>query len=209
MSGDTLAQAAYSRIKQDILEGRIAPDSLLSERDLAERLGISRTPLRSAMSRLVNERVVDRLANGALIVRTVTAEQLLDIVQLRRTLESEAAARAAGFGLTDELSALRRPMAALAEGADFDVFWHLDEQFHLAVARAARLQLLPAILTEQRAIARRCTISRSDDRFADQAREHLAVIDAIAAGDPDAARRAMALHFDHVRARFLEWFTNV
>lgn len=205
----TLAQSAYSRIKQDILEGRIAPDSLLSERDLAERLGISRTPLRSAMSRLVNEQVVARLANGALIVRTVTAEQLLDIVQLRRILESEAAARAAGFGLTDELAALRAPMAALAEGADFEAFWQLDEQFHLAVARAARLQLLPAILTEQRAIARRCTISRSDDRFADQAAEHLAVIDAIAAGDADAARRAMALHFDHVRTRFLEWFTHV
>lgn len=208
MTGETLAQSAYSRIKQDILEGRIAPDSLLSERDLADRLGISRTPLRSAMSRLVNEHVVTRLANGALIVRTVTAEQLLDIVQLRRILESEAAALAAEHGLTDELAALREPTVALTQGSDFDAFWQLDERFHLAVARAARLKLLPDILTEQRAIARRCTISRSDDRFADQAAEHLAVIDAIAARDAGAARRAMALHFDHVRARFLEWFTN-
>lgn len=208
MSGETLAQSAYRRIKQDILEGRIQPDSLLSERDLADRLGISRTPLRSAMSRLVNEQVVTRLGNGALIVRRVTAEQLLDIVQLRRILESEAAARAAEYGLTEELAALREPMVALAQGSDFDAFWQLDEQFHLAVARAARLRLLPAILTEQRAIARRCTISRSDDRFADQAAEHLAVIDAIAARDADAARRAMARHFDHARARFLEWFTN-
>ncbi len=210
MTSETLAQAAYRRIKQDILQGEIKPDTVLSERELAERLGISRTPLRSALSRLERERVIARLENGVLLVRSVSVEQLLEIVQLRQVLEGAAAARAAGFGLTPELAAVREVMASYANGRNvaFDDFWAEDDRFHLAVARAARLELLPDILAEQRAIARRCTITRTHDRFADQAREHIAVIDAVAAGDAAAARAAMGLHFEHVRTRFLGWLSR-
>lgn len=210
MSSETLSQTAYRRIKQDILEGRIPPDTSLSERDLASKMGISRTPLRSALSRLESENVIKRLENGVLLVRSVTVEQLIEIVQLRQILERAAAARAAGFGLTPELAELREVMACYAEGLNvaFDDFWKEDERFHLAVAKAAGLDLLPGILADQRAIARRCTITRTHDRFADQAREHIAVIDAIAAGDADAARKAMSLHFEHVRARFLGWLSH-
>ncbi len=210
MTAETLAQSAYRQIKQDILEGRIRPDTILSERELAEDLGISRTPLRSALSRLERENVIGRLNTGALLVRPVSVEQLIEIVQLRQTLESAAAARAATFGTTAELSASRAVMVAYADGLNvaFDDFWHEDERFHLAVATAARLELLPALLAEQRAIARRCTITRTHDLFADQAREHIAVIDAIAAHDPEAARAAMSRHFEHVRARFLGWLAR-
>lgn len=210
MSSETLAQAAYRRIKQDILQGRIKPDTVLSERELAEQQGISRTPLRSALSRLERECVISRLQNGVLLVRSVSVEQLIEIVQLRQTLESAAAGRAAEFGLTAELAEVREVMAAYANGRTvaFDDFWAEDDNFHVAVARAARLELLPAILAEQRAIARRCTITRTHDSFADQAREHIAVIDAIAAGDGAAARTAMSLHFEHVRSRFLGWLSR-
>ncbi len=210
MSSETLAQAAYRRIKQDILQGRIKPDTVLSERELAEQQGISRTPLRSALSRLERECVISRLQNGVLLVRSVSVEQLIEIVQLRQTLESAAAGRAAEFGLTAELAELREVMAAYANGRTvaFDDFWAEDDNFHVAVARAARLELLPAILAEQRAIARRCTITRTHDSFADQAREHIAVIDAIAAGDGAAARTAMSLHFENVRSRFLGWLSR-
>lgn len=210
MSSETLAQTAYRRIKQDILQGRIEPDTVLSERELAGQLGISRTPLRSALSRLVRERVISRLDNGVLLVRSVSVEQLMEIVQLRQTLESAAAARAAGFGPTPELTELRAVMAAYASGRNiaFDDFWAEDDRFHLAVARAARLELLPAILAEQRAIARRCTITRTHDRFPGQASEHIAVIDAISARDPEAARAAMHLHLENARIRFLGWLSR-
>lgn len=210
MSSETLAQAAYRRIKQDILQGRVKPDTVLSEHELAEQQGVSRTPLRSALSRLERERVISRLDNGVLLVRSVSVEQLIEIVQLRQMIESAAAARAAEFGLTAELAEIREIMAAYANGRNVavDDFWAEDDKFHLAVARAARLELLPAILAEQRAIARRCTITRAHDRFADQAREHIAVIDAIAAGDGAAARAAMSLHFENVRSRFLGWLSR-
>ena len=208
MSGETLSQSAYRRLKEDIVEGRIPAESVLSERGLADSLGISRTPLRTAVSRLEAEGVLDRLPNGVILVRSITVEQLMEIVKMRQLLESAAAGRAAGFPMTPDLASSRDEMQALAEGEAvvFDRFWEKDEVFHMAVARAARLALLPDILVEQRAIARRCSLTRTYDSFRDQAREHVAIADAIADGDAPRAHAAMWHHFDNVRARFLQTF---
>lgn len=207
MSRETLSQQAARRIREEINEGLIAPNSILTERDLAERLGISRTPLRSALSVLEREQVIERMENGALLVRRIAIEQLLDIIQLRLILERAAAVRAAEYGMTAELEAARgRQLRYLrAEPAKFEDFWVDDNDFHRAVAMAARLRLLPELLDEQRAIVRRSTIIRSHDNFADQAREHIAVINAIEARDADAAGAEMEKHFKHMRARTLGW----
>jgi DNA-binding GntR family transcriptional regulator len=201
---DTLTLAAYARLREDIVSGKVGPSTLLSERDLADTIGISRTPLRQALFRLENEGLIERLANGALLVRAVTVEKLLEILRLRQVLESAAAARAAEFGMTPDLRAAREgALRFIDRPADFEGFWLEDERFHIAVATAARLVLLPGILAEQRAIVRRSTIIRTHARFDEQAREHLAVIDAIEAQDPEAARRAMAHHFEAMQSRSL------
>jgi DNA-binding GntR family transcriptional regulator len=207
---ETLTQQFYRDLKQRILEGRFSSDEMLTERTLALEFGISRTPLRAAISRLEKENVISRLPNGALMVRQVSIEQLLEIVQIRRLLEGAAAARAATFPLTPDLVESRRCMQAYAEGGDiaFDNFWLDDDAFHLAVAHAAELPLLATMLTEMRSIARRCTITRTHDRFDQQAREHIDVIDAIEAGNSDAAQAAMEVHFDSVRTRFLGWLAR-
>jgi DNA-binding GntR family transcriptional regulator len=207
---ETLAQQFYRDLKQRILEGRYLSEEMLTERTLAQEFGISRTPLRAAISRLEKENVISRLPNGALIVRTVTVEQLLEIVQVRRLLEGAAAAKAATLPLSPKLVECRARMRAYAEGGDiaFDNFWLDDDVFHLAVAEAAELPLLATMLTEMRSIARRCTITRTHDRFDQQAREHIAVVDAIEAGNSQAAQAAMELHFDSVRARFLGWLAR-
>ncbi|RYH06083.1 GntR family transcriptional regulator [Tropicimonas sp. IMCC6043] len=210
MTGETLSNSAYRQLKEQILDGRVTAESVLSERGLSEDLGISRTPLRTAISRLEQEGLIDRLQNGVILVRSVNVEQLLEIVKLRQKLESAAAARAAEFGMTEELEAIRSEMQAIVEASDttFDAFWGADERFHMEVARAARLSLLPRILEEQRAIARRCTLTRTYDTFTDQAREHIEIIDAIERHDPDSARNAMSRHFDHVKQRFLSTFSR-
>lgn len=207
---ETLAQQAYRRIKTRMLESGNAAGQVLTERSLAKDFGISRTPLRSAISRLEKEGVIDRLDNGVLVIRQVSVEQLLEIVQVRRLLEGTAAARAAETGMTDRLAAARQIMQAYASGrqTNFDTFWADDDAFHDAVVAAPGFSLLPAMIRDMRAIARRCTITRVHDRFADQAREHIAVIDAIEAGDGPAARAAMEAHFDSVRTRFLAWLAE-
>lgn len=209
MSGATLADTAYARLRDDIVAGRIPGETVLSERGLTESLGVSRTPLRAAISRLESEGMVDRLANGVVLVRSVTVEQLLQIVQLRQALERAAAGRAATYGATDALLQIRDRMRRIVEGApiSFDAFWQEDGSFHRAVAEAAQLALLPGIIAEQRGIARRCSLTRTYDTFVDQAREHVQIIDAIAARDSTRACALMAGHFDHVRTRFLGTFS--
>lgn len=210
MSRETLSQSAYRRIREDIVEGRIPAESVLSERVLAEGLGISRTPLRTAISQLEKEGAVDRLSNGAILVRSVTVDQLIEIVKMRQQLESATAARAAQFPLTVELATIGEKMQHHAEndGVDFETFWRDDERFHIAVARAARFKILPTILTEHRAMARRCTLTRSYDSFTDQALEHIDIFEAIARGDADGAHAAMWQHFTNANSRFLNSFSD-
>jgi DNA-binding GntR family transcriptional regulator len=204
MTRETLAMNAYLRLRADIISGHVGPSAVLSERDLADTFGISRTPLRSALSRLEGEGLIERLANGALLVRAVTVEKLLEILRLRQALEGAAAARAAEFGLTDDLRQAREAAQRFIDRpTDFERFWQEDERFHMAVANAARLVLLPAILADQRAIVRRSTIIRTHARFDEQSREHIAVIDTIAAQDPEAARAAMSRHFEAMQTRSL------
>jgi DNA-binding GntR family transcriptional regulator len=206
----SLSRTAYCRIRDDILGGRIAPNTILIERDLAASLGISRTPLRAALSMLEREQVIERMANGAILVRKISIEHLLDIIQLRQILEKAAAGRAAGFGISPGLIAARERQMRYIDGkaARFEDFWQDDGDFHRAVAMAARLTLLPELLAEQRVIVHSSTIIRHKVNFADQGREHLAVIDAIAAGDPEAARAAMLHHFEQMRARTLGWLSR-
>ena len=203
-TSSSLTRRAYAHLHADILSGAIGASTVFSERDLAETFGISRTPLRSALSRLESEGLIERLANGALLVRSVTVEKLLEILRLRQLLEAAAAARAARYGLTPALSAARdAAMKFINTPSDFESFWAEDEAFHMAVADAAKLVVLPKILAEQRAIVRRSTIIRTHARFDQQSREHIAVIDAIAAKDPNAAHAAMSQHFEAMQARSL------
>lgn len=205
MSGETLSKGAYRRLRDDIIKGRIAPNTILSERALAERLDISRTPLRSALSMLEREQVIERMSNGAVLVRQISVEQLLDIFQLRQILESAAAGRAAEQGITPDLLAIRSRQETYLQDtqSQFESFWKDDGDFHQAVSAAARFSLLPKLLAEQRAIVRRSTVVHSDTTFTDQAREHIEVIDAIAARNPQEARAAMARHFDQMCMRTL------
>lgn len=214
MNDDTLTEHAYRSLKQRILVGELSAVDNLTERSLAEQCGISRTPLRGAISRLEAEGVISRLQNGTLMIREVTLEQLLEISEVRRLLEGTAAARAAEraaiTGLPPVLAEMRAVMQRHADGSEtaFDAFWIEDDQFHRAVAEAAGFAILPGMLADMRETARRCTISRRHDGFAQQAIEHIAVIDAIEAADPAAARAAMEAHFISVRKRFLDWLTR-
>lgn len=203
----SLSEKIYQQLRSMILGRELAPGSVVTERRLAEAIAISRTPLRSAISRLEGEGLVERLANSSVMIRNFSVDELLEILLIRRMLESEAAAHAAGQLPVATLEALEVEARHFAEApeADVEAFWRHDDVFHGTIAGAAGKPILAALIEDLRGKARMCHLRRMPRTFQAQGREHLALIDALARGDADAARNAMAIHLGQVRQRLLSW----
>ncbi|MCA0998081.1 GntR family transcriptional regulator [Alloyangia pacifica] len=207
----TLSEQAYQYVRSLIFANEVKPGEIFTERKLAERLNISRTPLRSAITRLTGERLLERLANGTLVIREVPLDELLQIMVIRRQLESEAAAQTAVRarpGAAEPLIAETHEVIASPE-MELEPFWAYDDRFHVFIAENSGMPLLAEMIANNRDKARMCHVVRMERNFAEQAREHLGVLEAIAAQDPDRARAEMIRHTDCVRDRFLRWYTGI
>lgn len=135
---------ALMELRSLILNGELAPGERLSEPALAERLNISRTPLRSAMATLVTEGLLERLESGSCRVGAFSMQDILDSIELRGVLEGTAARLAAErggdpAGLSACHDILDRIDAALDApgGMDFAAYVTLNARFHDTVSRLA------------------------------------------------------------------------
>src|SRR5690606_10327881 len=124
-AGQTLSESTYQALSAMILRRELPGGKVIEERPLSEILDISRTPLRIALSRLHGEGMLDRLSNGLYMVPSPTIEEYLDRLQLRRLLEGEACAGAAGRMGPAILADLKARIEAMAsrEEADLPVYF--------------------------------------------------------------------------------------
>ncbi|HEX2427870.1 MAG TPA: GntR family transcriptional regulator, partial [Gaiellaceae bacterium] len=149
----SLADKAYHEIRDLIVSLELAPGAVIDERDLIERLGIGRTPVREGLRRLAHERLVEVYPRRGMFVTGVDVRQLARLSEVRAVLEPEAA-RLAAERATDEDRA--RFDALLTElDAGSSELMQLDERIHRAVYRAARNDLLEATLEQYYALALR------------------------------------------------------
>lgn len=206
----TVTERAYLAVRARIMAGGMQPGDVFTERKLAEELSTSRTPLRSALTRLTSEGLLDRLSNGTVTVRRMPLEELLQIMVIRRQLESEAAALTALKSAPGDTAPLITETQALIEAPDIDLrsFWAYDDRVHEFVARGSGMEILAELIRNMRDKSRMGHMVHMEPDFLAQAHEHLAILEAIRARDPAAAREAMMLHTDRVRDRFVKWFTG-
>ena len=189
---------AYSEIRQRIIDGFYAPGRPLSEVTLANAHGMSRTPVREALSRLCHERYVERMSGRGFFVSRVTVQAINDTFEVRRLLEGWAAARAAERA-TDEAIARMR---TLAERQDDNVSGveagHANRHFHLAVAAAAGNYLAADQIEQCLAqIDRFISLGVGFTPFkTGSGAAHSEIVDAIQARNPEAARALMEQHLD-------------
>jgi DNA-binding GntR family transcriptional regulator len=200
----SMADTVHAALHAMLLTHRLPLDTPLSERLLAAELGVSRTPLREALRRMEGEGMLARLPGGLLSVRRIGVEEFLEVLQMRRLLEGEAAAAAAGKVSAARLAALRDRLHALqsAPAPDEAERLAIDLDLHAAILAAAANATMARILAD----LRRRMLLFARPREPDPARlgaDHLAIIDALARGDADAARQAMAAHVDALRAGIL------
>ena len=207
-AGNPMRTHVYKQIEQAILDGDIAPGTALAEVKLSQELGVSRTPVREALMHLEMEGLVKTVPNKGAVVVGVTAADVDDIYTIRMRIEGLAARRAAEKITQTQLDALRE-IVELQEfyvsKKDFMQVWHLDNLFHETLYEGCGSRPLKQMLTlfhNYIQKAREATVRAG--RAEASAQEHRAVLDAIAARDPEEAERRMVVHVTNARNSFFE-----
>jgi DNA-binding GntR family transcriptional regulator len=190
----SLADKAYHEIRGLIVSLELAPGTVIEERELIERLGIGRTPVREALRRLAQERLVEVYPRRGMFVTGVDVRELARLSEVRAALEPEAA-RLAAERATD---ADRRRLDALLDELDAHEsdLMDLDERIHRAVYRAAHNDLLEGTLEQYYVLALRIwTLALDHDAGLEEAvQAHRALLEAIRDGDGERAADAMRAH---------------
>ncbi len=205
------AAQAYEALVDMLLSRRLEPDAVVQERRLAAELGVSRTPLREAMHRLEGEGLLGRRSDGALVVPRLDAEETLEVLSVRRLLEVEAAGGAAGRLPAVTLEGLRARLEALAASNDpaSPERLALDLDLHRAIGEACGNRCLARMIADLRRRTQLFATRRTPERLEPICAEHLAILDALAAGDAAGARAAMAVHIDATREGILQRLRTV
>lgn len=145
LTRESLNGQAYTRLCRDLKAGRFAPGEKLKLRDLAKEMGISPTPAREALARLISEQALEQVGHHSVRVPVLDEERLREVRDLRMNLEGEAAARAALRATPAdiaELEATHERMAQLREEGDEAAAQLQAEAFHMGVYRLARMPVL-------------------------------------------------------------------
>ena len=194
---------AYRLIRSQILSGARAGGDWLREGDLAESIGVSRTPVREALRRLTAEGLVRYERNRGVQVAAWTAADLEEIFSLRSVLEPWAcrlAATSASVDL-DELDRLAHDMDAAARGsvADVDVITELNNRFHRLILEGSNNRRLGSVVSSvvEVPLVWQTFSHYSDADLRRSLAHHHELVAALAAGDPDWAESVMR---SHVRA---------
>lgn len=190
------ADKAYLGIRELILDGALAPGVQLKEEELAERIGVSRTPIRDALRRLESEFFVTRSDSQRSFVADQSLEDTDEIFALRAMLEGHAAARAAergGAALADRLRAI---VEAVGEQPTTEEFLEHNADFHAEIVEGAGSDRLAAMLSRlvSQPIVHRTARQYGAEQFARSLAEHRELVDAIQKGDADWARSVMTSH---------------
>ncbi|GGF44023.1 GntR family transcriptional regulator [Youhaiella tibetensis] len=195
------AQTIYERLRQSILELAIEPGSALDEVGLSEEFGMSRTPVREALVRLAAEGLVTTLPNRNTIVSPIDFTQLPVYFEALTLMYRVTTRSAAIHHTAEDLIAIRSQQAAFSEAVtrrDALGMIGANRDFHVAIAQAGGNPyfsgLFTRLLDEGRRILR-LYYSSFDDRLPRQyVDEHEAIVDAIAARDPDLCEELGAVH---------------
>lgn len=199
-----LKDQAYAAIRHHIITCRFAPGEKLNEAQVAEALGLSRMPVRHALARLRLEGLVTIRPRKGIEVRPIDPEELLQIIEARIINECHAARLAARRFSPQDAAAMRRILTeteTALKRRDTEAMMLLDKSFHDVIAGASGNAVISDILgnLHDRAV-RFWFISLDEEGHQGSVlQEHRAIVDALAAHDPDAAEKAMARHIEAFR----------
>lgn len=196
----TAAGRIYENLRLRIITVEIAPDSVLSRATLAKEYGVSQTPVREALQRLEQDGLVETFPQSRTVVTRIDPDALTEFYFLRRAVETEVVrhlAKAPSAETLSELDALIAMQETLIENIDqVTMFYDLDESFHRALfAGIGYVGLHNMIRSRSGHLdrARRLDMPRKD-KMREIVDGHIAILEAVRAGNADAAEYAMREH---------------
>jgi DNA-binding GntR family transcriptional regulator len=205
------SHVAYDLLLGAIESGRLQPGSRLREVELAERFGISRTPVREAIKRLESQGLVTHEPNQGAVITKLDYTRTVELYLVREVLEGAGARLAATLATPAELGVLR---AMMEEHRSFqnnpEELVHCDRLFHKQIQLTARNHFLNDILDNLRIsqILMTGTTLAVQSRPAALLDEHEAIVEAIVARDPDRAESAARLHVRNAFAARLKLYAD-
>ncbi len=200
---------AYEIIKEDIVCNKIKPGTLLVERQICEALNTSRTPVREAIQKLVNENLVEFVPGMGAFVSNITYNDIIEIYDIRAMLEGLAAERCTMHIRPAEREQMDENIFLLQEAVkknDYDAFIEQDIKFHQTIVNCARNERLRRLAGNYMDQARRITYLIRDDaeRIQLSLEHHTLIHNAIKANEPQKAFESMKIHLLNSRDYHIE-----
>jgi DNA-binding GntR family transcriptional regulator len=193
----------YEVLKAAILAGSIHPHTVLTEATLAEKFGVSRTPIREVMHELERQGLLERAGPRGKRVRSVSPSEVRELFWIRSVLEPPIASQLAGSGLAEgdlkQLNLLLERQRNALRARDRAEFLAADSAFHILLARLTGFRKVTEIITNLRNLFQLVGMKAVEQaaRLEEVLREHQAIVDAIARRDPAAAETAVRSHLSY------------
>lgn len=203
----SLADQVFEKLENDIIHGVYPKGELLTELKLVEQLGVSRTPIREALRRLEQERLIEDAGKGSRVLG-ITEEDVLDIMNIRENLEGLAA-----YYATKNMTV--EGIQELAHIVDLQDFYYskwdvehlrqVDDDFHEAICRLSKRNVIKdTLLPLHRKTRRYRKIAMENrERASKTLQEHRQIFDAIAANNPELAMELSAMHIKNAKEHML------
>ena len=209
-----LRDIVFEALREAILSGSLAPGERLMEIQLAEDMGVSRTPVREAIRKLELEGFVVMIPRKGTYVAGLSMKQMSEVFEVRAALEELAVDLSAERISDEELEQLEHLLISISDEMvkdDIETIVKLDEEFHdllYKTARNSRLSSAINHLTEQMHRYRTASLSYPG-RLKSALEEHRNIVEAIARRDGDAARKAAREHMDTAESSYIQAMMDI
>ncbi|GHF39078.1 GntR family transcriptional regulator [Seohaeicola zhoushanensis] len=194
ISKDSLGDAIYRRVCQDLMRGKLRPNQKITIRGLAEALGTSSTPVRDAVQRLLRDNALEQRTVRDVRVPVLSVEEYLEISRIRAELEGLAAERAAIMATDKDVARLQRLVERNAEAIDakrWSQANELNQQFHFALAEIANMPVLLSMLGQLWLRMGPLLSGYFSTATQDMVKRHHIIVAACAKGESELARDGM------------------
>jgi DNA-binding GntR family transcriptional regulator len=210
-TGPTLADQAYRALREEIISGQLIPGERLTERQLAERLGVSPTPVREALQRLEHEHLIQRTDTRRILVAEPSGRRLYELTLIEAALRGVGARLAAENATEKDLVAIEQALAAFTKTPTPERVLAAARRLHELIDRASHNKTLTTMVATATAFDLQFRLETIPEIFGtnrkmalDRHREHGKIVAAIKARDGDAAEELMRQHILRATGAFLQ-----